>query len=62
MNIFSCKELEENEINEFEIHYISESKEGQNLDIYKRQISDKEIEFLIKSEEKNITRAFIKFK
>lgn len=62
MNIFSCKELEENEINEFEIHYTSESREGQILDIYKRQISDKEIEFLIKSEEKNITRAFIKFK
>ena len=62
MNIFSCEYLESNEIDEFEIHYISESKEGQNLDIYKKEFSDKEIEFLIKVEDKDIASAYIKFK
>ena len=62
MNIFSCKYLDKREINDFEIHYLSESREGQELEIYKKDISEKECEFLIKSEGKEITKAFISFK
>lgn len=62
MNIFSCSFLEENEINDFEIHYISETREGQYLYIYKKEISEKEIEFLIKYDDKDVTRAYITFK
>lgn len=61
MNLFSCGFLEEHEIKDFEIHYISESREGQNLTIYQRKISEKEIDFLIKAEDKEITRAYITF-
>ena len=61
MNIFSCNFLEKNAIKDFEIHYISESKEGQNLDIYNKKISEKEIEFLMKDGDKEITRAYITF-
>jgi len=62
MNLFSCEFLEKNEIDDFEIHYLAESRENQNLDIYKKTISDKEIEFLIKDDGKEITKSFIKFK
>ena len=62
MNLFSCEFLEQNEIDDFEIHYLAESREGQNFDIYKKTISDKEIEFLIKDDGKEITKAFVKFK
>ena len=62
MNNFSCEFLENNEIKEFEIHYISESREGQVLQVYKKEISDKEIEFLIKDGEKEISRAYLTFK
>ncbi|MBR2290529.1 MAG: hypothetical protein IJ867_08185 [Clostridia bacterium] len=62
MNIFSCKFLEENEIDEFEIHYIREAREGEELEIYKKEVSDKEMEFLIKAEGNEITRAYITFK
>ncbi|MBR1540233.1 MAG: hypothetical protein IJ629_03565 [Clostridia bacterium] len=61
LNIFSCNFLEKNPIQDFEIHYISESKEGQDLEIYRRNISEKEVEFLVKSGEKDITRAYITF-
>lgn len=62
MNVFTCEFLEKNEINDFEIHYISESREGEKIDIFQKNISDKEIEFLTKSEEKDVTRAYITFK
>lgn len=59
MNIFSCDFLENNEIKGFEIHFIAESKEGQILQIYKKEISNKEFEFLIKDDEKEISRAYL---
>jgi len=62
MNLFSCKELEEKEVEEFEIHYLSESKEGQILKIYQKTIFENEIEFLVTNEAKEIARAYIIFK
>lgn len=62
MNTFSCEFLSSHEINDFEIHYISESREGQILEIYKKNKSDKEIEFLIKESGREIARAYMTLK
>ena len=56
MNALSCDFLSKNKITDFEIHYINESKEGQTLKIYKKEV-DKNIRFLIKGDEKEIIRA-----
>ena len=61
MNMFPCDFLEKHPIKDFEIHYISESKENQILEIYKKEISENEIEFLMKTEEKDVARAYIRF-
>ncbi len=49
-----------NKITDFEIQYINESKEGQILKIYKKEV-DKNIRFLIKDDEKEIIRANLMF-
>lgn len=38
-NTLSCEFLDKNKITDFEIHYINESKEGQNLRVYKKYTS-----------------------
>ena len=53
--------LNNNIITDFEINYINESKEGQLLDIYRKDYENK-IDFLIKFEENELVRARIKLK
>lgn len=53
--------LNNNIITDFEINYINESKEGQLLDIYRKDYENK-IDFLIKIEENELVRARIKLK
>ncbi len=60
MNALSCDFLSKNKITDFEIHYINESKEGQTLKIYKKEV-DKNIRFLIRNDEKEIIRANLTF-
>lgn len=43
-NALSCEFLDKNQITDFEIHYINESREGQVLKIYKKE-NDNTIEF-----------------
>lgn len=56
MNAFPCDFFTKNEITDFEIHYINESKEGQILKIYKKE-ENYNIKFLIKNDEREIVRA-----
>lgn len=56
MNTLPCKFFNENKISDFEIHYLNESKESEELRIYKKELSDS-MEFLIKENEKEIVRA-----
>lgn len=60
INSLSCEFLENNKITDFEIHYINESKEGQNLQIYKKENNGK-IEFLIKEKDREIVRASLNY-
>lgn len=60
MNTLSCGFLEENRITDFEIHYISESKEGQILNVYKKE-KDNSMEFLIKEGDREIVRAGLSY-
>ena len=62
MNCLTNDFLDKIEITDFEIHYISESKENQILEIYKKE-KNGEIEFLIKDEQegKEIVRANLKY-
>ncbi len=60
VNTLPCKFFEENKITDFEIHYISESKEGQSLKIYKKE-KDNAMEFLIKNGETEIIRAYLNY-
>ena len=63
VNALPCKFFEENQITDFEIHYINESKEGQILKVYKKE-KDNWVEFLIKEGDREILRAglnYIKF-
>ena len=50
-----------NQITDFEMHYINESKEGQILRIYKKA-REQEMEFLIKEKDREIARAILKYK
>lgn len=61
VNTLPCSFFEKNTITDFEIHYISESREGQNLKIYKKDKEDA-IEFLITDGENEIVRAKCKLK
>lgn len=61
MNMINSEILNNNIITDFEINYINESKEGQLLDIYRKDYENK-IDFLIKFEENELVRARIKLK
>lgn len=61
MNMINSEILNNNIITDFEISYINESKEGQLLDIYRKDYENK-IDFLIKFEENELVRARIKLK
>ena len=61
VNTLSCNFLDNNQITDFEIHYINESMEGQTLKIYKKE-KQNSINFLIKNEEKEVVRANLKYK
>lgn len=60
-NALSCEFLDNNQITDFEIHYINESKEGQILRIYKKE-KESSMEFLIREGEKEIVRASLIYK
>lgn len=61
INTFTLKEFESLKIDEFEIHYLIESRYGDILKIYRKEIENG-FEFLIKSEDKVITKAKLKIK
>lgn len=61
LNTLSCDFLDNIRITDFEIHYINETKEGQNLEIY-RKIKNTEVDFLIKEKDREIIRANLKYK
>ena len=60
INTLSCEFLDQKQITDFEIHYITESKEGHILRIYKKE-KDNSIEFLIKEGEREIIRASLNY-
>ncbi len=60
-NVLSCEFLDNNQITDFEIHYINESKEGQILKVYKKE-KENSMEFLIKEKEREIIRASLDYK
>lgn len=60
-NVLSCDFFDKNQITDFEIHYINESVEGQVLRIYKKE-RKQEMEFLIKENDREISRAILKYK
>ena len=60
VNTLPCQFFEENQITDFEIHYINESKEGQILKIYKKE-KNNSMEFLIKEKDREIIRASLKY-
>ena len=61
MNMINSEIFENNMITDFEINYINESKEGQILDIYRKDYENK-IDFVIRFEENELVRARIKLK
>lgn len=61
LNTLPSSFFENNEITDFEIHYIKESKENQKLEVY-RKVKDKEVDFLIKEGENEIVRAKLYYK
>lgn len=61
LNTLPVKFFDENRVTDFEIHYISESKEGQQLKIYKKEEGNI-IKFLIKEGEREVVRACLKYK
>ena len=60
VNTLPCEFFEKNQITDFEIHYIRESKEGQVLKIYKKEEINA-MNFLIKEGENEIVRANLKY-
>ena len=60
MSLLDLKFLEDNIITDFEIHYISESRFGDKLSLYKR-VEDNKILFEIKREDKVVTKAILEF-
>jgi len=60
LNTLTSEFIKKHKIVDFEIHYINESKEADVLDIYKK-IYENEIQFLIKSNDKDIVRARLSF-
>lgn len=60
-NLLSCDFLDKDQITDFEIHYLSETTEGQILKIYKKERTQ-EMEILIKENNREIIRAILKYK
>ena len=60
-NVLTCDFIDKNQITDFQINYINESKEGQVLKIYKKE-RKQEMEFLIKESDREIARAILKYK
>lgn len=61
MNALTNDFIDKINITDFEIHYIAESKEGQVLNVYKKETAENNIEFLIKESDREIIRANIKY-
>jgi len=61
MNTLSNDFLDKVSITDVEMHYIAESKEGQILKIYKKELENNIIRFLIKEKEREIIRASITY-
>jgi phage/plasmid-associated DNA primase len=61
MNALNVNFIDKNIITDFEIHYISESIEGQSLKIYKKEM-DSVVDFLIKEGDREIIRARLNYK
>ncbi len=61
MNALTNDFIDSVRITDAEIHYLAESKEGQILKIYKKNIDDNTMRFLIKEGEREIIRASLKY-
>lgn len=62
MNALPIELLDRIDITDAEIHYLAEGKEGQKLRIYRKDIDDKTIRFLIKENDRELIRASIDYK
>lgn len=62
MNSLSNDFLDKVNITDVEMHYIAESKEGQTLKIYKKELDNNVIRILIKENDREIIRASIDYK
>ncbi len=60
INSLPCKFFEDNKVTDVEIHYISETKEGQTLKVYKKE-KENSVEFLITEGEREVIRAKINY-
>lgn len=60
-NCFTTDLLDKYVVTDFEIHYISESRENQVLSIYKKEIEHGKIVFLIKHGEREVARAVLRY-
>ena len=61
INSLSSDFLDKINITDVEIHYLAESKEGQILKIYKKELDNNVIRFLIKENDREIIRASIDY-
>lgn len=57
MNSFDSDFWKDKAVSDFEVHYLKESREKDKLEIYRKKISEKEYEFLIKRDETEIIKA-----
>lgn len=62
LNTLSSEFINERKLDEFEIHYIHESVEGDVLSVYKKELENGCIKFLIKNNENEIVRASLTYK
>ncbi|MBP5469314.1 MAG: hypothetical protein J6Z11_08730 [Candidatus Riflebacteria bacterium] len=61
INTYPSKFFSEHIVEDFEIHYLHETKESELLSIYKKEY-DNNVEFLIKSGDSEVVRAKLSFK
>ena len=61
LNTFPSKFFAEHSVDDFEIHYLHETIEGDLLSVYKKE-SENSAEFLIKSGDNEVVRAKLTFK
>ena len=60
LNTFPSEFFREHAVEDFEIHYLHETREGELISVYKKQL-DNSVEFLIKSGDNEIVRAKLTF-